>query len=61
VFIDIDPSFWVAGARQTREGGRNPEDGVPQIINAKGEQAKPAPELSGTATEVPKFLVNSLA
>jgi 1,4-alpha-glucan branching enzyme len=59
VFIDIDPSFWVAGARQVREGGRNPEDGVPQIVSSKGDVAPHTHP--GTAEEVPKFLANTLA
>ncbi len=60
VFIDIDPSFWATGARQLREGGRNPEDGVPQIINARGDHA-PHTKPNATATEVPKFVANTLA
>jgi 1,4-alpha-glucan branching enzyme len=63
VFIDIDPSFWIAGARQIREGGRNPEDGVPQIINARGDKAPQHRDHNPDATlsQVPKFILNTLA
>jgi 1,4-alpha-glucan branching enzyme len=59
VFIDIDPSFWIAGARETRTGGRNPEDGVAQIVNARGDEA-PHSKTDATASEVPKFIANAL-
>jgi 1,4-alpha-glucan branching enzyme len=59
VFIDIDPSFWVAGARQMRGVGRNPGDGFAQIAVSKGDSV--APTRPGTEEEVPKFVVNTLS
>ncbi len=60
VFLDIDPSYWATGARQIRDGGRNPEDGTPQIINARGDKAPHTPVLDATPSEVPKFISNTL-
>ena len=60
VFIDIDPGFWATGARQSREGGRDPEDGNPQIINERGEHATHTPPRDLSLSEVPKFVPNTL-
>ena len=67
IFVDIDPSFWIAGARQVREGGRNPEDSVPQISSASGETngvvksdlGKHPPVHDVSATETLKFRANA--
>jgi 1,4-alpha-glucan branching enzyme len=55
IFSDIDPSFWIAGARQTRGIGLNPDDRAPQIPLSKGDVARHTPVLDGTLGEVPKF------
>ena len=60
VFIGIDPSYWATGARQIRDGGRNPEDGNPQIINARGDKAPHTPARDLSRSEVPKYIPNSL-
>jgi 1,4-alpha-glucan branching enzyme len=60
VFLDIDPSYWATGARQVRDGGRNPEDGNPQIINARGDKAPHTPVIDSSRSEVPKFISNTL-
>ncbi|WP_158823438.1 1,4-alpha-glucan branching protein domain-containing protein [Granulicella sp. S156] len=67
IFVDIDPSFWIAGARQVREGGRNPEDDVPQIVAASGETngvvksdlGKHPPVHDVSATKTLKFRANA--
>jgi len=43
IFADIEPDFWATGARELRSGGRNPEDGVPQIVNERGDPAPHTP------------------
>jgi 1,4-alpha-glucan branching enzyme len=60
VFINIDPGYWATGARQVRDGGRNPEDGNPQIINARGDKAPHTPARDLSRSEVPKYIPNSL-
>ncbi len=54
VFLDIDPSYWATGARQIRDGGRNPEDGIPQIINARGDKAPHTPVPDATRLRGPE-------
>jgi 1,4-alpha-glucan branching enzyme len=55
IFPDIDPGFWVSGARQIREGGRTPADGVAQIVAGNGVVMPHTPLLDGTLEELPKF------
>ena len=56
VFPDIHPEYWVAGARNKREGGRNPEDPEPQIIDEKGTTASHTSGKSAPASmEIPKY------
>jgi 1,4-alpha-glucan branching enzyme len=55
IFPDINPSFWVAGARQPRADGLQPEERVPQITPPRSAIAPRGPVLDGTLGEVPKF------
>ncbi len=60
VFPDVEPGFWVTGAREVREGGRNPEDDSSQIVNELGETATHTPARNGSLTQLPKFIAHSL-
>jgi 1,4-alpha-glucan branching enzyme len=40
IFPDIDPSFWIAGAHQTRETSRDAEDSVAHSRNPRGKRAQ---------------------
>jgi 1,4-alpha-glucan branching enzyme len=63
IFYDINPSYWAAGAHETRHENRLPEESVKAILNERATQtaARKSSTEDASTTEVFKFIPNGVA